>query len=110
MLFVGAIVRGMEQRTGAMSAAEFFGLGLDGVTLTAAQTATGLAYTTVLRARDRGPDCDPATARKLAAWSRTVPAAQAAGVWIDAARTLGLVAETDGPVIVRDGFDQTEGV
>lgn len=75
---------------GPLTAAEFFALGLDGVTLTAAQVATGLAYTTILRARDSGSKCDPATLRKLSAWSREVPSAQSAGVWIDAARTLGL--------------------
>lgn len=75
---------------GPLTAAEFFGLDLEGVTLTAAHIGTGLAYTTILRIRDRGPDCDPGSVRKLSAWTRALPAAQAAGVWIDAARTLGL--------------------
>ena len=68
---------------GPLTAAEFFGLDLEGVTLTAAHTGTGLAYTTVLRIRDRGPDCDPGSVRKIAAWSRALPAAQAAGAALE---------------------------
>jgi hypothetical protein len=84
----------MDDRTvtvhGGLSAADFFALGLEGASLTAAQLGTGLAYTTVLRVRDRGSACRPQTVRRLERWSRSVPAAQAAGVWIDTARTLGL--------------------
>ena len=75
--------------SGPLTVAEFFDRELDGVTMTAAQIATGLAYTTVFRARSGGV-CAVETAKQLAAWSRTLPSAVAAGVWIDAARTLGL--------------------
>ena len=78
-------------KRGGVTAAQFFALRLDGVTLTAAQLATGLAYTTICRVRDRGESCDPDSVRRVAAWSREVPAAVDAGVWIDASATLGLV-------------------
>lgn len=75
---------------GGLTVAEFFDLELDGATMTAAQIATGLAYTTVFRARSGDAVCAVDTAKRLAAWSRTLPSAVAAGVRIDAARTLGL--------------------
>ena len=74
---------------GPLTAVEFFALGLDGGDMSAASRGTGLAYTTVHRA-SKGPVRDVDTAKRLAAWSRTIPSAQAAGVWIDAARSLGL--------------------
>ncbi len=93
--------------------AEFFEA-LPNVTLTAAQVGANLAYTTVLRARDHGEGCGPKTLKALEKWSRTVPEAIAAGVWIDPAKTLGLSptvhggigVDSIGPVVVREGYDQ----
>ena len=74
---------------GPLTAVEFFALGLDGGDMSAASRGTSLAYTTVHRA-SKGPVRDVDTAKRLASWSRSLPAAKAAGVWIDAARALGL--------------------
>ena len=77
---------------GPLTAAEFFDLGIEGGDMSAASRSTGLAYTTVHRA-SKGPVRDVDTAKRLAVWSRTVPAANDRGVWIDAARSLGLDVE-----------------
>jgi hypothetical protein len=84
-----------------LTAAEFFALGLDGGDMSAATRATGLAYTTVHRA-SKSTVKDVDTAKRLAAWSRTVPAAAEAGVWIDAARALGLDDSDDASKEVTD--------
>lgn len=91
---------------GPLTAKEFFERDLPGVTLTAAQNKTGLAYTTVLRARDKGATCDPATLRALEEWSRSVQSAVDAGVWIDAAKTLGF-ASPPPPASVPTASDFT---
>lgn len=87
-----------ESKRGPMSAQQFFASGIEGVTITAAQVGTGLAYTTVLRARDSGETCNTATARELERWSREFAPAVEAGAWIDAAMTLGLLGAGVGGV------------
>lgn len=86
---------------GPLTAAEFFALDLEGGDMSAASRGTGLAYTTVHRA-SKSVVKDVDTAKRLASWSRGVPAAKAAGVWIDAARALGL-DEPNAP----ESFDAT---
>lgn len=68
---------------------QFFDLALDGGTMTAAQLATGIAYSTIHHAR-KGGTISVDTAKALAKWSRDLPSAQERGVWIDAALTLGI--------------------
>lgn len=80
----------MDTRKGPLTVAEFFALDLDDGHMSAASQSTRLAYSTVWRVAQPGASLDVGTAKRLAAWSRTVPAAVAAGVWIDAARSLGL--------------------
>lgn len=84
-------------QSGPLTAAEFFALHIEGGDMSAASRHTALAYTTVHRA-SKGLVRDVDTAKALAAWSRTVPTAQAAGVWIDAVRSLGLDVADDAPV------------
>lgn len=71
---------------------DFFDLALDGATMTAAQLATGIAYSTIHRARSGGV-ISVETAKALAEWSRGLESAQARGVVIDAALSVGI---TDG--------------
>lgn len=61
----------------------------EGATMTAAQLHTGIAYSTIHHAR-KGGTISVETAKALAKWSRTIASAQAAGVCIDAAKSLGL--------------------
>ncbi len=68
---------------------EFFDRALEGGTMTAAQLATGIAYSTIHHAR-KGGTISVETAKALAKWSRGLDVAQAAGVCIDAAKSLGL--------------------
>lgn len=68
---------------------QFFDLALEGGTMTAAQLATGIAYSTIHHAR-KGGAISVDTAKALARWSREVPSAVEAGVCIDAAAALGL--------------------
>lgn len=68
---------------------EFFDLAIAGASMTAAQLSTGVAYSTIHHAR-KGGTITVDTAKALAKWTRELPAAQAAGVCIDAARALGL--------------------
>lgn len=81
---------------GPLTASQFFALKLPGGTVADASEATGLAYTTVQRVRDCGGECRADTVKRVAAWSRDVLAAKGAGVWIDAARTLGIASEDEG--------------
>jgi hypothetical protein len=75
-----------------LTPAQFFDLGLDGATMTAAQLATRVAYSTIHRARCGGP-ISVETAKALAEWSRSLTSAQERGVCIDAALAVGI---TDG--------------
>lgn len=68
---------------------EFFALNLADGTMTAAHHHTRLAYSTVHRA-STGAVVSVDAARRLAAWSLTVPAALTARVTIDAGRACGL--------------------
>ena len=81
--------------SGPLTAAQFFALRLPGGTVADASESTGLAYTTVQRVRDCGGECRADTVKRVAAWSREVLAARGAGVWIDAARTLGVEIDTE---------------
>ena len=76
-----------------LSAAEFFARGFKGGTMTAAHHATGIAYSTIFRAKEGGP-VGRKTAKALAAWSKTV--ADTEGAVISAARTLGLDGDDEG--------------
>lgn len=73
---------------------EFFDRALEGGTMTAAQLATGIAYSTIHHAR-KGGTISVETAKALARWSRALASARLAGACIDAARSLGL-DEADG--------------
>jgi hypothetical protein len=68
---------------------EFFDLAVEGGTMTAAQLATGITYSTIHHAR-KGGTISVDTAKALSRWSRALVGAVAAGVCIDAARALGL--------------------
>lgn len=59
--------------------------------MTAAQNATSISYSTILDAK-RGAELSVPTARKLEAWSRSLPSAREAGVCIGAAVAVGLAA------------------
>lgn len=74
-----------NQRVG-MRAAAFFAAEYEGGSMTDAMRATGLAYNTV-RAIAGGKARTIEPLRKLEEWSRTVPAAVKAGVYIDASMT-----------------------
>lgn len=78
-----------------LTPAQFFALGLEGGHMTAAQLATGIAYSTIIDAK-RGAKPSVPTAQKLEAWSRKLPSAIAAGVCIGAAVAVGL-APSDRP-------------
>lgn len=82
----------MANRKGPLTAREFFALKLDGASMTDAQLGTALGYTTIreLAARTEPGGGNVAPPRALEEWSKRVKSAKAAGVWISAARTLGL--------------------
>jgi hypothetical protein len=84
----------MDTMNRRLSPAQFFDLALDGGSMTAAHLATGIAYSTVHRA-GKGGGISVDTAKALSKWSKGVPAAAAAGVYIDAAVALGLDPDSE---------------
>lgn len=79
-----------------LTPSQFFELALDGGSMTAAQLATGIAYSTIHHAR-KGGSITVATAKALDAWSRSLPSAIEAAVCIDAATALGITDTTLPP-------------
>lgn len=87
-----------------LTAAEFFARGFKGGTMTAAHLATGIAYSTIFRAKEGG-GVGRKTAKALAAWSKTVEGTD--GSFISAARTLGLDDVDDEST--EDADDDAQG-
>jgi len=69
----------------------FFMLDLENGSMTAAQNATGMAYTTIHKTKT-GVRISVQTARALEDWSRKLPSARAARVCIGAIEAVGLAA------------------
>ena len=72
-----------------LTAGQFFALHLPDGSMTDAQHATRLAYSTICDAK-RGEEVSVPTARLLESWSKSLPAAQKAGVCIGAIIAVGL--------------------
>jgi hypothetical protein len=81
----------MNKQPRGLPAAEFFTLGIDGYSMHAAHFATKLAYSTIHDCA-HGGRVRASTAEKLQEWSRG--AIKAHGVYISAAKTLGLAEFT----------------